>query len=152
MLLAFVTWWSQAGSNRRPPACKAGALPAELWPRKIFLLEEVVGLGRFELPTSPLSGVRSNQLSYRPAVTDIKQANCVDAFTPNSSTFKEVIQPQVPLGLPCYDFTPVMNHTVVSVLPKVRLPTSGTAHSHGVTGGVYKARERIHRGILIRDY
>ena len=25
-------WWSQAGSNRRPPACKAGALPAELWP------------------------------------------------------------------------------------------------------------------------
>ena len=152
MLLAFVSWWSQAGSNRRPPACKAGALPAELWPRKIFLLEEMVGLGRFELPTSPLSGVRSNQLSYRPVVTDIKQANCVDAFTPNSSTFKEVIQPQVPLGLPCYDFTPVMNHTVVSVLPKVRLPTSGTAHSHGVTGGVYKARERIHRGILIRDY
>ena len=66
--------------------------------------------------------------------------------------FKEVIQPQVPLGLPCYDFTPVMNHTVVSVLPKVRLPTSGTAHSHGVTGGVYKARERIHRDILIHDY
>ena len=76
----------------------------------------------------------------------------MDAFTPNSSTFKEVIQPQVPLGLPCYDFTPVMNHTVVSVLPKVRLPTSVTAHSHGVTGGVYKARERIHRGILIHDY
>ena len=152
MLLAFVTWWSQAGSNRRPPACKAGALPAELWPRKIFLLEDMVGLGRFELPTSPLSGVRSNQLSYRPVVTDIKQANCVDAFTPNSSTFKEVIQPQVPLGLPCYDFTPVMNHSVVIVLPKVRLTTSGATHSHGVTGGVYKARERIHRGILIHDY
>ena len=64
--LPFVSWWSQAGSNRRPPACKAGALPAELWPRKIFLLEDMVGLGRFELPTSPLSGVRSNQLSYRP--------------------------------------------------------------------------------------
>ena len=61
--------------------------------------------------------------------------------------FKEVIQPQVPLGLPCYDFTPVMNHKVVSVLPKVRLPTSFAAHSHGVTGGVYKARERIHRDI-----
>ena len=152
MLLAFVTWWSQAGSNRRPPACKAGALPAELWPRKIFLLEEMVGLGRFELPTSPLSGVRSNQLSYRPVVTDIKQANCVDAFTPNSSTFKEVIQPQVPLGLPCYDFTPVMNHTVVTGLPKVSLATSFATHSHGVTGGVYKARERIHRGILIHDY
>ena len=143
-------WWSQAGSNRRPPACKAGALPAELWPRDLSffglaLLQpsfsqsctrlytpsfirpaprqlrktpaslcyralampekilrylcsfqprscaifvgsrrnrvtfiainergsnkepaKMVGLGRFELPTSPLSGVRSNQLSYRP--------------------------------------------------------------------------------------
>ena len=39
-----------------------------------------------------------------------------------------------------------MNHTVVTVLPKVRLATSGATHSHGVTGGVYKARERIHRG------
>ena len=62
-------------------------------------------------------------------------------------TLKEVIQPQVPLRLPCYDFTPVINHTVVSVLPKVRLPTSGVTNSHGVTGGVYKARERIHRDI-----
>ena len=66
--------------------------------------------------------------------------------------FKEVIQPQVPLGLPCYDFIPVMNHTVVIVFPKVRLTTSGATHFHDVTGGVYKARERIHRDILIRDY
>ena len=65
---------------------------------------------------------------------------------------KEVIQPQVPLRLPCYDFTPVIDHTVVSVLPKVKLPTSGATNSHGVTGGVYKARERIHRGMLIHDY
>ena len=65
---------------------------------------------------------------------------------------KEVIQPQVPLRLPCYDFTPVIGHTVVSVLPKVRLPTSGATNSHGVTGGVYKARERIHRVMLLRDY
>ena len=69
-----------------------------------------------------------------------------------SDLYKEVIQPQVPLRLPCYDFTPVMNHTVASVLLTVRLPASGATHSHGVTGGVYKARERIHRGILIRDY
>ena len=68
------------------------------------------------------------------------------------SIVKEVIQPQVPLRLPCYDFTPVIGHTVVSVLLAVRLPTSGATNSHGVTGGVYKARERIHRGILIRDY
>ena len=45
-----------------------------------------------------------------------------------------------------------MNHTVVNALPKVKLATSGTPHSHGVTGGVYKARERIHRNILICDY
>ena len=77
---------------------------------------------------------------------DTHAADC-DAFS-----FKEVIQPQVPLGLPCYDFTPVMNHKVVSALPKVKLPTSFATHSHGVTGGVYKARERIHRDILIRDY
>ena len=65
---------------------------------------------------------------------------------------KEVIQPQVPLRLPCYDFTPVMNHSVVIALLAVRLTTSGATHSHGVTGGVYKARERIHRGMVIRDY
>ena len=67
-------------------------------------------------------------------------------------TGKEVIQPQVPLRLPCYDFTPVMNHKVVNALPKVKLSTSFATHSHGVTGGVYKARERIHRNILIYDY
>ena len=44
------------------------------------------------------------------------------------------------IRLPCYDFTPVMNHKVVSALPKVKLPTSFATHSHGVTGGVYKAR------------
>ena len=65
---------------------------------------------------------------------------------------KEVIQPHLPIRLPCYDFTPVIGHTVASALPKVKLPASGATNSHGVTGGVYKARERIHRGILIRDY
>ena len=65
---------------------------------------------------------------------------------------KEVIQPHLPIRLPCYDFTPVMNPTVVSGLLAVSLPTSGRTHSHGVTGGVYKTRERIHRDMLIRDY
>ncbi len=126
----------------------------------------MVGLGGFEPPTSPLSGVRSNQLSYRPKLSasyvTTSAGGCVavtsktktGVWTLNASgiSFKEVIQPQVPLGLPCYDFTPVMNHSVVIALPKVRLTTSGATHSHGVTGGVYKARERIHRGILIHDY
>ena len=79
---------------------------------------------------------------------------CVSAHVEEGITYslKEVIQPQVPLRLPCYDFTPVIDHTVVGALLAVRLPTSGTTNSHGVTGGVYKARERIHRGMLIRDY
>ncbi len=65
---------------------------------------------------------------------------------------KEVIQPQVPLRLPCYDFTPVADPTVVACLLAVSAAPSGKANSHGVTGGVYKARERIHRGMLIHDY
>ena len=119
------------------------------------LFGNLVGLGRFELPTSPLSGVRSNQLSYRPKLNRrLIKKYVVGARRQELRHFilKEVIQPQVPLRLPCYDFTPVMNHKVVSALPKVKLPTSFATHSHGVTGGVYKARERIHRDILIRDY
>ena len=65
---------------------------------------------------------------------------------------KEVIQPHLPIRLPCYDFTPITSFTFGGVLLAVRLPTSGPPGSHGVTGGVYKARERIHRGMLIRDY
>ena len=65
---------------------------------------------------------------------------------------KEVIQPHLPIRLPCYDFTPITSFTFGDVLLAVRLSTSGPPGSHGVTGGVYKARERIHRGMLIRDY
>ena len=65
---------------------------------------------------------------------------------------KEVIQPLVLERLPCYDFTPIIEPTFGRVLLAVRLRTSGVPGSHGVTGGVYKARERIHRGMLIRDY
>jgi hypothetical protein len=93
-------WWSQTGSNRRPHACKARALPAELWPRtrRRMLLalafagataqqpsfkkarraeaaqqRRLVGLGRLELPTSRLSSARSNQLSYKPLTTNVLQ-------------------------------------------------------------------------------
>ena len=65
---------------------------------------------------------------------------------------KEVIQPHLPLQLPCYDFTPVISPAFDGSFFAVRPPASGIADSHGVTGGVYKTRERIHRGILIRDY
>ena len=57
---------------------------------------------------------------------------------------KEVIQPQVPLRLPCYDFTPITSQTLDGSLPKVGSPASGSTSFRDVTGGVYKARERIH--------
>ena len=65
---------------------------------------------------------------------------------------KEVIQPHLPVRLPCYDFTPLTRHTFGSAPLAVRQLTSGTPNSGGVTGGVYKARERIHRAMLMRDY
>ena len=60
---------------------------------------------------------------------------------------KEVIQPQVPLRLPCYDFAPVTDLTLDGCPLAVGPPVSGPSGFHGVTGGVYKARERIHRGV-----
>ena len=65
---------------------------------------------------------------------------------------KEVIQPHLPIRLPCYDLTPIIEPTFGHSLLAVRTWTSGVPDFHGLTGGVYKARERIHRGMLIRDY
>ena len=65
---------------------------------------------------------------------------------------KEVIQPHLPIRLPCYDFTPVIDPTFGACLFTVSSATSGITNFHGVTGGVYKTRERIHRDMLIRDY
>ena len=125
-----------------------------------------VGLGGFEPPTSRLSGVRSNQLSYRPGddgrslkaeqqTVLVRGLTWITIGSPKRNQVaprKEVIQPQVPLRLPCYDFTPVTRHSLGTCLPKVSSATSGAPNSHGVTGGVYKARERIHRSVLISDY
>ena len=65
---------------------------------------------------------------------------------------KEVIQPHLPIRLPCYDLTPIIEPTFGCSLLAVRIQTSGVPDFHGLTGGVYKARERIHRSMLICDY
>jgi hypothetical protein len=65
---------------------------------------------------------------------------------------KEVIQPQLPLQLPCYDFVPVISPALGSSFLAVSFPTSGVTNSRDVTGGVYKARERIHRSVLTCGY
>jgi len=60
---------------------------------------------------------------------------------------KEVIQPHLPVRLPCYDFVPITDPTFDSSLLAVRPPASGVTDFRDVTGGVYKARERIHRSV-----
>ena len=85
----------------------------------------------------------------------LQASACADAAFPRllpRSLLKEVIQPQVLLRLPCYDFTPIMNHTLGRCLLTVSAQTSSTIHFRDVTGGVYKARERIHAVVLIRHY
>ena len=56
-----------------------------------------------------------------------------------------MIQPHLPVGLPCYDFIPVIGLTLVPSPLAVEPAASGKTNSHDVTGGVYKTRERIHR-------
>ena len=63
-----------------------------------------------------------------------------------------MIQPQLPLQLPCYDFVLVTSPAFGGSLLAVSFPTLGVTSSHDVTGGVYKARERIQRNVLICVY
>ncbi len=136
----------------------------------------MVGPGRLELPTPRLSSVCSNQLSYEPFFRCVPSrvpqpqminladpiqgkkryaGNSICAFVrkaPDNILRKEVIQPQVPLRLPCYDLVPVADPTVVACLLAVSVAPSGRTNSHDLTGGVYKTRERIHRNMLICDY
>ena len=92
--------------------------------------------------------IKQQRISVIPLTLDVRTASFIRSVLHR----KEVIQPHLPIRLPCYDFTPVANPTFGSALLAVELLTSGITGSHGVTGGVYKARERIHRGMLIRDY
>ena len=125
----------------------------------------MVGLAGLEPATPALSRRCSNQLSYRPEPVVCADRALISRHWRRPPTTdkcerlwrlifsrKEVIQPHLPIRLPCYDFTPVANPAVVIALLAVRLTTSGRTRSHGVTGGVYKTRERIHRDMLIRDY
>ena len=102
----------------------------------------------------------SHPSDLRPALWHFTCSNAFASDRPGSNlsfqTYslprKEVIQPHLPIRLPCYDFTPVINLTFVRWPLTVTSLPSGAINSHGVTGGVYKARERIHRDMMIRDY
>ena len=105
-------------------------------------------------------GIVSNDISFRCETV----ARCTSPFRscdfPGLPTFrrdrenglrmllrKEVIQPQVPLRLPCYDFIPVTSYTLGHYPLAVGACTSGATDFHDVTGGVYKTRERIHGAV-----
>ena len=125
---------------------------------------EVWGL---EPQTYGLQSHRSSHLSYTPGARQNRSASVTTkreweerGWSPPVTADrrkrrllkKEVIQPHLPVRLPCYDFTPLTRHTFGVAVLAVRQTTSGTPNSGGMTGGVYKARERIHRAMLMRDY
>ena len=58
-----------------------------------------------------------------------------------------MIQPQVPLRLPCYDLVPITEFILDACFLTVRSTASDAPRFRGLTGGVYKAQEHIHRGI-----
>ena len=128
--------------------------------------------GRLELPTSTLSVWRSNHLSYRTgrrtppnsvssAPTPSRMERYIKPYTSmqkqkehpaieyikyhtSKRSRKEVFQPHLPVRLPCYDLAPITGFTLGR---PSRSRLSGTPGFHGLTGGVYKARERIHRAM-----
>ena len=99
----------------------------------------MVGMAGLEPATPALSAQCSNHLSYTPKSKEEAQENML--------LRKEVIHPHLPVRIPCYDFTPITVHTLDAFFRKVRPAASGADNSRGVTGGVYKTRERIHRDI-----
>ena len=114
--------------------------------------------GRLELPTPTLSVWCSNRLSYGTPTRGRRPGDAAATAPPDSSpdgqhrnhrrdseatpSRKEVFQPHLPVRLPCYDLAPVTTFALGG-----SSPTSGARGSHGLTGGVYKARERIHRAM-----
>ena len=82
----------------------------------------------------------------------MKSGRMIRKHHPFNFLRKEVIQPQVPLRLPCYDLVPIIELTFGAIFQRLESRLRGPPNFRGLTGGVYKAQEHIHRGMLIRDY
>ena len=109
----------------------------------------VIARSQFDLPDDSCEPASVAYLTRRPMIvrstwepsTPGPHRNGPDSDLPR----KEVIQPHLPVRLPCYDFVPITDPTFDGCLLAVGPPASGVASFHDVTGGVYKAREHIHR-------
>ena len=77
--VAAFGWWSQAGSNRRPLACHASALPAELWPRNLLSPRRVEA----DSLTKPEDQVSSSFSMPSPMIS-------VTSSSPSSSSWMKV--------------------------------------------------------------
>ena len=124
----------------------------ELFTSAGFLTHHVTRLRLSKSGPAPAQCGRRGQIGTKSekcetGVGDIEAFHPPNVRRSTRHSRKEVIQPQVPLRLPCYDFAPVTELTLDGCALAVRPPASGPSSFHGVTGGVYKARERIHRGV-----
>ena len=143
----------QIGSNLSSPAPlsrRGRPAPGAMPPGRAYAMRLSRYAGRPRGPDAARAG-DAGRVSHPPAGS---RNSCEIGFpiSLRSLPRKEVIQPHVPVRLPCYDFTPLTPHTFDASPLAVGPAASGAGDSGGVTGGVYKARERIHRGMLIRDY
>ena len=123
----------------------------------------------FHHPTGPPKGTRTKQVLKKNPDRHTRYGHLLADIPPLSSPHrhharapkqgrpphggqrllrKEVIQPHLPVRLPCYDLVPIAGPTFDGSLPPgVRPPASGVTNFRDLTGGVYKARERIHRSV-----
>ena len=114
---------------------------------KIFLLYSLQNL-------FPLTSLHEKLRSLKTKHIRLNSKLTIHSFLSISRLLprKEVIHPHVPVGIPCYDLTPIICPTLNGSFLSVRPPASGVTNSRGLTGGVYKTRERIHRNLLTCDY
>ena len=104
------------------------------------------GLKKFVVAPEPETHYRPGPSNESPKITELPRSWAGLSLV--VLLRKEVIQPHLPVRLPCYDFVPIADPTFDGSLPQgVRPPASGVTDFHDVTGGVYKARERIHRSV-----
>ena len=116
-------WWRIQGSNLRPPACKAGALPAELIPHNPFAISANCFVAAYSL-VAHVQGVPFAPRSYARLAFHQKSLGLAFIISDKTKLIvqrqsllrKEVIQPLVLERLPCYDFTPVIGFALGSRL------------------------------------